>query len=176
MLSFLSRLYAIAYLVFEVCPPTVNLPSRRKRGLKAVESTSKSERLATVPAKAAITLTASEETPFRSWVSPEFWDRYLHSYQRAHVKLVQPGLVIATPVTFVEIHNNPDCVSFAMCHCCCCFLLLAAWGECVCCLLLVRRASLSPFLFAPPPANPLQTAAAYVGPLTVALFVVCFVS
>eukprot|EP00752_Nemacystus_decipiens_P016244 g14524.t1 len=52
------------------------------RGLKAVESTSQSERLATVPAKAAITLTASEETPFRSWVSPEFWDS-----QQWYVKL-----------------------------------------------------------------------------------------
>eukprot|EP00903_Cladosiphon_okamuranus_P010829 g10230.t1 len=52
------------------------------RGLKAVESTSKSERLATVPAKAAITLTSSEGTPFRSWVSPEFWDS-----QQWYVKL-----------------------------------------------------------------------------------------
>ncbi|CAM9881454.1 unnamed protein product, partial [Ectocarpus sp. 12 AP-2014] len=52
------------------------------RGLKAVEATSKSEQLVTVPAKAAISLTASESTPFRSWVSPEFWDS-----QQWYVKL-----------------------------------------------------------------------------------------
>ncbi|CAM9340116.1 unnamed protein product, partial [Laminaria digitata] len=44
------------------------------RGLKAVEATSKSEQLATVPAKAAISLAAEESTPFKSWVSPDFWD------------------------------------------------------------------------------------------------------
>ncbi|CAM9919254.1 unnamed protein product [Pylaiella littoralis] len=52
------------------------------RGLKAVEATPTSEQLVTVPAKAAISLTASESTPFRSWVSPEFWDS-----QQWYVKL-----------------------------------------------------------------------------------------
>lgn len=52
-----------------------------------MESTAKSERLATVPAKAAITLTAFEETPFRSWVSPEFWDRYKCMRSRGNLNL-----------------------------------------------------------------------------------------
>lgn len=51
------------------------LVSSVQSGLKAVEATSKSEELATVPAKAAISLAASESTPFKSWVSPDFWDR-----------------------------------------------------------------------------------------------------
>lgn len=46
-----------------------------KSGLKAVEATSKAEQLATVPAKAAISLTAKEPTPFKSWVSADVWDR-----------------------------------------------------------------------------------------------------
>lgn len=58
------------------------LPSQRNRGLKAVEATSTSEQLVTVPAKAAISLTASESTPFRSWVSPEFWDRCAHVHRK----------------------------------------------------------------------------------------------
>ncbi|CAM9498548.1 unnamed protein product, partial [Hapterophycus canaliculatus] len=49
---------------------------------RAVEATSKSEQLVTVPAKAAISLTASESSPFRSWVSSEFWES-----QQWYVKL-----------------------------------------------------------------------------------------
>ena len=65
-------------------------------GLKAVEATSKSEQLVTVPAKAAISLAASESTPFKSWVSPDFWDRcasffLLHPAGRYHIVLVDVG-------------------------------------------------------------------------------------
>lgn len=35
-----------------------------------------SEALATVPAKVVISLIASESTPFQSWVSSDFWDRW----------------------------------------------------------------------------------------------------
>ncbi|CAM9836292.1 unnamed protein product [Ascophyllum nodosum] len=44
------------------------------RGLKAVQATSKMEQLVAVPRKASITLTGSESTPFKSWVSSDFWD------------------------------------------------------------------------------------------------------
>lgn len=66
------RLHAISPTTWLLLLPLV---SSVHSGLKAVEATSKSEELATVPAKAAISLAASESTPFKSWVSPEFWDK-----------------------------------------------------------------------------------------------------
>lgn len=57
--------------------PTHRCPKFAHRGLRAVEATSANERLVSVPAKAAITLTASEPTPFKSWVSRDFWERYV---------------------------------------------------------------------------------------------------
>lgn len=46
------------------------------RGLRAVKETSASEQLVSIPVKATVTLRASESSPFKSWVSREFWDRY----------------------------------------------------------------------------------------------------
>ncbi|CAM9522260.1 unnamed protein product, partial [Discosporangium mesarthrocarpum] len=44
------------------------------RGLQTREATAASETLVTLPKDVAITLMAGEASPFKSWVSPEFWD------------------------------------------------------------------------------------------------------
>lgn len=81
--------FKLSLLLFLVSPTStrctymvvvIALLSSVQSGLKAVEATSKSEQLATVPAKAAISLAASESTPFKSWVSPDFWDRCARSF------------------------------------------------------------------------------------------------
>lgn len=45
------------------------------RGLQAMEGTAASEQLVSIPAGATVSLKASESSPFRSWVSEEFWSR-----------------------------------------------------------------------------------------------------
>lgn len=75
-------------LVFKYLPP-LHPPVGLLRGLVAEQATSKSERMVTVPAKAAITLKASESTPLESWVSSDFWDRCVYVF---HI-IALPALV-----------------------------------------------------------------------------------